>query len=139
MGGSNCYKYVNADLPWEKAKERCHTLHGWLAEPMSDVENEYVKETMRLAGNHGGIRVWLGGNDKQQENTWVWDHSKKPITRTGFIDWNPGQPDFGTNENCMEMSKVSSHIKATYHGQGWNDNECDHYTHFVCQTDATLG
>lgn len=51
--------------------------------------------------------AWIGLNDLGAEGTWRWT-SEAPVT---FTAWNPGEPNGGTAENCVEL-QVSG---------GWND------------------
>ena len=60
-------------------------------------------------------RIWIGLNDIERENTWVWENGERLLSSDA--DWMPGQPDnFAGAEDCVEM----------YQYQGWNDLPCDY-------------
>ncbi len=51
--------------------------------------------------------LWMGLNDLGAEGNWNWS-SGAPVT---FTAWNPGEPNGGTFENCVELQDSG----------GWND------------------
>ena len=71
-------------------------------------------------------RVWIGLSDRKSEGHW---EGVDPRFRwTNYRNWNDGEPNGYTNENCAEM----------YYEGTWNDVACDHYNQFVCERGGTV-
>lgn len=68
--------------------------------------------------------VWIGGNDQENENTFVWSRHGNLITDPIWGGDNPNNQN--DNEDCIEIR--------LNHGM-WNDRRCDHVTIFVCEKD----
>lgn len=68
--------------------------------------------------------VWIGGNDLQNEVTFIWSRSGLAIN---WVNWNGMNPDdTDSNEDCIEFY--------THNGK-WNDRSCDTEIRFVCEKD----
>ena len=53
----------------------------------------------------GTTSFFLGVNDKENENHWVWDSDNSTVN----LDiWDSGEPDGGTNENCAYMNRTAT-------------------------------
>ena len=64
---------------------------------------------------------WIGLNDDEDEDTFVWVDSEKLVT---WENWEDGQPNNGVifNQDCVVMDE----------GQ-WNDDDCDEDRKAVCE------
>lgn len=116
-------------MPWDNATRYCADNspynYGHLATVHSEQENEFL--THIVLG--GGIRAWIGLNDKAKENEWVWDtYNEEPfIEPVNF--WKTGEPNDGNGmgEDCVEINRG---------GPGrWNDCKCRKALPFVCEVE----
>lgn len=71
--------------------------------------------------------VWIGGNDLQNEGTFIWSRSGQAINWDNWSGKNPDDAD--SNEDCIEF-----YTFYTYGGK-WNDRSCDTEIQFVCEKD----
>ena len=67
---------------------------------------------------------WLGAYDLVNEGTWVWVKKNDYVT-SGFTHWAPGEPNGGTNENCLGLFDGLSYQ--------WNDAPCQYQEGFICE------
>lgn len=107
------YIYMDEEESWYGAEERCIQWGGHLVSIKDGAENLFV------SGIHSAF-VWIGLNDIQNENKYVWSDR----SNSKFRNWEGGQPDNGDhNENCVEMD-----------GYGfWSDAFCFQARHFICK------
>ena len=73
--------------------------------------------------------TFLGATDAIEEESWKWADG----SAFGFTRWAGGEPNGGTDENCLEMD--------SYVGDGgWNDTPCGFENAilkgYVCAHDA---
>ena len=127
--GDYCYAYAHESKTWTDAETVCRALGGFLPEVFSREQNEFLRG---IAAQHGGLSIWIGGNDIFVEGQWFWSTSGNPIRN--FTDWYPTQPDnyspdgYAT-ENCLEINGNQFH---------WNDALCDARQPFICQIHHSL-
>lgn len=123
-GTYGCYKNVTNDNKTpSQAKSACEALNATLAEPRNATENEEIRN---LITNNS----WIGINDRQQEDTWVYDSDGTGIV---YDNWNSNEPnnwpnlavpsDDYPNEHCVELIKNSGK---------WNDMRCNHQMNYTC-------
>ena len=77
-------------------------------------------EQQALGPNVGTSR-WIGLQRDPKDNTsWLWVDGSQAI----FTDWSQNEPNnLKGIEDCVHM-----------HTSGkWNDNNCNHYRHYVCE------
>nr|XP_002119516.1 pulmonary surfactant-associated protein D-like [Ciona intestinalis] len=70
----------------------------------------------RMILHHFGItsqRTWIGMNDIEQENTWVWENGERVLS--SHAHWNPGEPN--SHEGEEDCGMIFSTGK-------WNDGGC---------------
>merc|ERR1712183_1076633 len=121
--------YVAHKESWPDAQSICRALGGFLAEVHSSQQNDFIKALM---ANHSSDAIWLGADDLVVHGQYYWATSGTPVT--AFSDWDVGEPEM-TDEHCIELD-----VKK--HGGKWNNDQCDHKQHFVCQryqTTAVVG
>merc|ERR1711860_54333 len=80
---------------------------GQLFEPRSKVQNDYVKDLVdAIDGEIFGAHLWIGINDHMEEGTFVYSKSEEPIL---FENWESGQPNVTTRQNCVAFFKKKWH------------------------------
>ena len=101
-----CYSYFNSSvLNWQDARDMCIALGGDLATITSLEENTILSNI-----EPGSTNCWIGLNDIDVDNTFVWADG----TESTYRQWFLGQPDnHQSNEDCVEIS-----------GEEWNDRPC---------------
>ena len=63
----------------------CKALGGFLAEPLSVQEMNFIKKMSNFSQQHKS--VWLGGEDLLREGQWFWANSLTPVAEfTGGWD-----------------------------------------------------
>jgi len=128
--GDFCYAYVDDKKNWYSAKGYCLSTGGYLAEPKTEAENTFIKNTI---WKHTGPvdSMWLGGFSLQEKNgTWTWSRSNAiPIGK--FKYWGPTQPSVFTGQkgpqNCMLFWNNVDEM--------WDNQWCDDGHAFLCQRD----
>ena len=75
-----------------------------------------------LTDNYGDD-FWIGANDKDIEDDWVWESDKSKLV---FSDWHVGEPDNYRNEDCGEIRWNKSLYK-------WNDAPCYKDRLYICE------
>ncbi|BFZ02996.1 hypothetical protein BsWGS_06035 [Bradybaena similaris] len=122
-----CYLFVNNELYWSKAREKCWDLGG----EMLSIENQETMDFIRkrlsspeLSWDRNG--VWLGASKKYGK--WKWTNGRY----MNYSNWAPGQPSnilgILSVEDCSQLREED--------GWKWHDIPCGslkfHYN-FVCQ------
>merc|ERR1712124_183303 len=98
--GDNCYGYFRESLNWSEAQSACSAFRGFLAEPMTQMENLFIAALIQT--NSGNI-AWLGGHDLVREGQWTWTHSGLRLSGR-YQDWAPGEPNNMDNkEHCLDL------------------------------------
>jgi len=118
---SSCYKLHQAKKSWDHALKQCKSEGGDLVKITSTDETAFIWET--LLGEDPDARAWAGGNDHDQEGTWVWSVDGSTLESEGYTNWY-GEPNNSGNEDCMEIRD----------GGTWNDNKCDNQRSYICQS-----
>ncbi|MBW2522581.1 MAG: DUF4215 domain-containing protein [Deltaproteobacteria bacterium] len=117
----HCYRYFTADRTWLEAQGDCRSLGaGWdLASITSTGERDYVDDVIDIGGD-----TWIGGNDIAVEGTFEWSNGEpwsNPI-------WDSGEPNGGTNENCVEMEEHTFGSNDSF-----NDSSCAGAQDYLCE------
>ena len=66
---------------------------------------------------------WIGANDIDIEDDWVWESDKSKLL---FSDWHVGEPNNDNTEDCGIMNWRSSLYR-------WNDSECHRSHLYICE------
>ena len=76
---------------------------------------------MTFLTDKNGEDFWIGANDKDLENDWVWesDQSKLPIR-----GWHTGEPN--KDGDCGEIKWFQSLYR-------WNDEPCSNFNLYICE------
>ena len=107
---------------WDSARYQCQCQGNYdLASITSDAENDFVNT---LAGAN---EVWIGLNDKQTQETYVWSDGTAFDTSV-FNKWDSNQPS-NTNgqQDCVAMRTDGK----------WDDLKCNKDYKFVCETSTS--
>ena len=111
-----CYGHPkDRKLSWADAESYCQSWSdgAHLASIHSAEEQKFVQTNFPEY-------IWLGGNDKAKEGTWVWSDG----TPWDYSDWHSGQPDNGgSGQDCLEGNW--SDLK-------WDDDTCTNKNLFLC-------
>ncbi|XP_053407988.1 perlucin-like protein [Mercenaria mercenaria] len=119
---SSCYHFSHDTEEWASAVAICKILGGHLVEIDDATENLYLVSQAKLLNKS----FWIGLNDLQEENSWVWVNSNTPAS---YTHWHPGQPDNGaSNENCAHLYPGFSF--------SWNDKQCYTHYNYICEKAA---
>ena len=117
-------------LTWEEANEYCYeTYSTQLATINSYQDWSCVLDLFDMDSSY--TAAWIGLNDVDNDGTFEWttlNYFDTPITLSTWSNWSSGEPNGGTNENCVE----SNYYKE------WNDLDCDRELWgFVCNYEYT--
>ncbi|MBQ7264341.1 MAG: putative Ig domain-containing protein [Synergistaceae bacterium] len=129
------YKLFNRVLPtWHEARDYCESLGGHLATITSDVEQDFVKELIRVATTDGLVRrgYWLGATNGSGEWRWITGElfiyekfsSGQPDGSGGYLRMNTGW--FGLGD-WNETNPLARHDDAPDHPHG-----------FICEWESEL-
>ena len=115
------YKFHSQNVNWFRAKSICQAEGAHLAFVRSNATFQYIRDsyTQHMQG------IWLGGRDRNSNNSWTWRHSE-PIQKSYWVSGEPNNWN-GTQEDCM--------ITNCYNITGeWLDVSCEwDEPNFLCQ------
>ena len=80
---------------------------------------------MNFLTDKNGEHFWIGANDIDIEDDWVWESDKsKPL----FSNWRAGEQNsyHNANEDCGNMRWQNSLYR-------WNDDQCQHLYLYICE------
>lgn len=130
--GGVMYEFYAATRSWNAARDTCRADGGELAKVDSQAVNEYL--SLQLDAQHNWNVMWLGANDREDENNWVWiaDGSRlEPddgtLVYSNWCGFTPGwgsQPNGGEFQNCMALTNPR---------ECWFDFECGYRMPFACE------
>jgi hypothetical protein len=66
---------------------------------------------------------WIGANDIDIENDWVWESDKSKLL---FSDWHDGEPNNAKTEDCGLMHWGKSQYR-------WSDGKCHRSHLYICE------
>ena len=66
---------------------------------------------------------WIGANDIDIEDDWVWESDKSKLV---FRDWRVDEPNNVLNEDCSDINWSKSLYK-------WNDEPCNYVNLYICE------
>jgi len=115
---SFCYKRIEQLLTWNDAQQNCVAYGGNLASVQSAQENDFI------FGITMTQRTWIGGNDIENDGTWVWNDG----TPWSYENWGMNEPNnHGGNEECLNIG---------HHGNEWNDAPCSNEFNSICKMES---
>ncbi len=107
------YRLTMAEIGGAEAEAICEEQGGYLACVASESEDAFV---FSLAGT---TRPWIGLNNEDDVNTWVWVNGM-PVT---YTHWQPGQPDAPSTERWVKVAEDGT----------WDDGNIP--TSYICEWD----
>ncbi len=110
------YKFFDTSVPWAEADAICRSLGGHLVTVADAEENQMVHALIAPYK----VRIWLGGNDLENEGTFVWV-TGEPLD---YTNWAPNEPNDQGGQDHMQM----------YENGQWDDTDKDKLP-FVCEWD----
>ena len=111
-----CWK--TAKKKWAAAENFCVKEGGHLASVLTLATKHYVEKRVRRSGLS---KVWLGGNDIEQEGFWKWTSGE--VWKKGLNIWTSPPNNWNGNQDCLQ-----------YHNDRWkwDDTDCAKYRAFIC-------
>lgn len=103
---------------WMQARSDCQDWGAELVSIPDEAANTFLAGHLGMNGLND--RFWIGANDRDTENTWVWEDG----LAWGYENWAMDEPNDTNGEDCVEMWSMPAGT--------WNDSDCGDGLHFVC-------
>ncbi|XP_062620107.1 lectin BRA-3-like [Saccostrea cucullata] len=116
--GTSQYLISTARKSWDTAQSSCDALGGKLAEIQSKEENYFLQSLSKNIGD----TVWIGGSDREIEDTWAWTENGDLLS---FTFWGEKQPNNYHDQDCLTLFKEFDFL--------WADEDCDGNYHYICE------
>ena len=116
--GLSCYLLVTMPRTWDAAEEDCNNKGGHLASITFAKENCLVL-SLRGISRLESDDAWIGLNDKDVENTFVWINGEQST----FANWDNSANEPNGNGDCIRM---------VYDGT-WRDIACTRQFPYICK------
>merc|ERR1712227_510952 len=118
-GSLGCYKFLEGkvNLTWVEAQLACEQQGGYLAEPYSQLQMEFLGELAVLEGGFTGIGFWyIGLTDLGREGEWMWIHNQADVKDEM---WNMNKPNNKSrnSDDCVVMVLRNNLVN-------WEDHSC---------------
>jgi len=143
-GSNKCYMFIKDSTAgncyssdyyygfnWFEGLGCCVANHGYMAEPASQEEQDFIKSRLVIInGPTDKSAWWLGGYDWANEGEWRWMSGQT----FSYTNWHEGEPNDSGNEDCVSMSSQEDYL--------WEDLACDTSMHsdimhyVVCERSA---
>ena len=124
--GSRSYLFCfDIQRSWADARRYCAMFGYDLVTVEDSAENDWLNSQERSLDSNN-VLWWYGGTDRAMEGTWVWAPTMTPIS---YFDWDGGEPNGGTDENCLNNENRGS--------PEWNSADCDESYRFVCEAQGS--
>lgn len=116
-----CFKFLpeEGSMGWFEAQLSCEKIGGFLAEPSSDHQMEFLSGLAAVVESFTSIRKWwIGLTDISHEGVWNWQHTGKVCTTEFWADETSSVSNVTYNrQDCAFMELDSGQLK-------WKDFEC---------------
>jgi len=115
-----CFTFLRDEtkLTWIEANLACEQAGGYLAEPQSLEQMEFLAGIAGLEADFTGIRNWwIGLTDFSHEGTWIWTHSNQEVNQ---VFWGEGSPENspGNSLDCAFLALQEDNQLV------WKDMDC---------------
>nr|XP_022310946.1 lectin BRA-3-like [Crassostrea virginica] len=126
----HCYHKGQTKGNWTEAKVECRKMRSYLIEIESKEEAEWISATFLENVNcpameRADCTAWIGLNDIDIEGTYVWEHSKAPLT---FSNWHSSEPSVNNPNRALTRDCID-----ILRGGLWNDRQCSHLNWVICE------
>jgi len=133
--GNACF-YFNTDkskmnLTWVSAQGQCDQIGGYLAEPASEVEQEFLYSVLKIIEGAGQrSNWWIGLSDISHEGNWYWQYNEMALSFSSWVIGRPN-PDSPNLDDCVLMYSEDQ-------SYDWIDVDCENPSlnapvSFICQ------
>merc|ERR1712226_1063993 len=136
-GVRGCYLFATqmTGRSWLEALEYCEEEGGFLAEPKTPEQLEFVSSVAYIEETHTGVQAWyVGLSDMGHEGEWVWQFDREDANIT---NWDVGCPDTSptNSHDCAALVSISADRRLSAH---YRDLSCfeapdDLLTAPICQ------
>lgn len=114
-----CYKFLDTavNLSWVVAQQKCESIGGYLAEPLTARQAEFIHGVAIIDESFSGIdHWWIGLTDLGNEGHWTWPHSGEDLTDSF---WGTDRPNnkTGNTDDCGVMVLRKDNF-------WWEDRSC---------------
>ena len=117
---TKCFRLSLMKLNFDDAISECSKQGATLASVSNSEEQEF------LASMANQELTWLGGTDRDQEETFSWINGED----WNFTNWaKPNQPNHKQKQDCVELRKDGL----------WDDVLCSKPLPFICQLPGFFG
>lgn len=115
------YLFCTEKRTWQAAQEKCKSYGSEFSLVTINSGSENTAVFNAATDNTEGIgsSFWIGLNDINKENKFVWDSNDD----NDYTHYHSGEPNNASNEDCIHMWKSGT----------WNDNQCNTRYPFVCE------
>lgn len=119
------YLFCASRLTWNRAQDVCRELGGGryygLIIVEDAAEDTFVGNTIAALGDGEGA-WWLGLNDQEAENTFIWGNG----ATTAYRGWADEQPTNRGSRDCIQTRAAGAPA-------GWSVLSCERSNYFVCE------
>jgi len=118
-GSLGCFRFLEGrvNLTWVEAQLACEQSGGFLAEPTSQTQIEFLSELAILEGSFTGIGFWyIGLTDLGREGDWMWMHGKYDLDDNLWKENRPNNKS-RNSDDCVVMVLRSNEVY-------WEDHSC---------------
>ena len=71
-----------------------------------------------------GQSFWIGANDIDIEDDWIWESDKSKLL---FRDWHVGEPNNNNNDEDCGIMRLDNSLYR------WNDGSCKNIKLYICE------
>merc|ERR1712212_1220895 len=104
-GYIGCYKFLDdLSVNWIDAEGACEREGGYLAEPKTTSQMEFLASMSEYIGQLSGINKWhIGLMDLEREGTWMWLHSVELAAVQGWWGAHSPNNDPANSDDCGKL------------------------------------
>lgn len=117
---------------WADAKRHCERIGMRLCTTATKEETDLLKTYLNSRiWDRADIQfwnLWLGANDIDENNVWVW---KTTGQKMNYTTWAKDEPNGGDKENCLELKYIY------YDESMWNDVNCAFRKRYICEMEES--
>ena len=115
-----CYLAQSTANDWSYAHSFCKDQGGFILEPYTQTEIEYLEKLLNLTESH---IIWLGASDQMNLKLFKWNHTNREATYD--VPWAKHFPaERGTRTSCIALLAVDKQ---------WINAECYEKIPFFCK------